>query len=142
MPQLRAGAGEGGRPELETIAGTNRLVLGTIAGALAGIATGAQPAGISDLAVNGRKFSGNAQRRRKRFVLFHGTLLHGMNLGLIARYLREPAKQPDYRTKRSHGQFVDNLHADVATLRSALVGPWQAPPSGPSMASRCRPVIG
>ena len=147
------------RPELETIAGTNRLVLETIARALSGIAgalggmqqapggaayavesvpqapgnpAGAiQPAGISDLAANGMKFSGNAQRRpRKHCILFHGTLLYRMDLRLMARYLREPAKQPDYRMRRPHCQFVDNLPASTDDLRRALAGAFQVSRQG------------
>ena len=120
-----------GRPEIGTIEGTNRFVLGTVARGLAAVAEaeGVQSEGISDLTASGRKFSGNAQRRRKNLVLFHGTLLYGMDLGLVSRYLREPAKQPKYRTGRSHSQFVDNLRAGAADLRAALVEAWSAKPS-------------
>ena len=81
---------------------------------------------ISDAAANGRKFSGDAQRQRKHYILFHGTQLHQMNLTLISRNLHEPAKQPDSRAKRTHCQFMDSLHATTADLRNALARAWQA----------------
>src|SRR4051812_29574332 len=61
--------------------------------------------GCSDLTLGGRKFSGNAQRRRQKFLLFHGTFLLGMDLGMIEQALRTPSKQPKYRDGRAHGDF-------------------------------------
>ena len=130
-----------GRPEIGTIEGTNRFVLGTVARGLAAVAR-VRSEGISDLTANGRKVSGNAQRRRKDLVLFHGTLLYGMDLGLVSRYLREPAKQPEYRTGRSHSQFVDNLRAGAADLRAALAEAWAAKPSGRELPGRSRAPAG
>ena len=65
--------------------------------------------GISDLAINHVKFSGNAQRRLKHALLFHGTILYNMDLGLVSKYLKEPPVQPDYRNKRPHQRFIQNL---------------------------------
>ncbi|HLN84467.1 MAG TPA: lipoate--protein ligase family protein, partial [Candidatus Binatia bacterium] len=53
--------------------------------------------GISDLAIGARKFSGNAQYRKSRAVLIHGTFLLDFDLSLIGRYLQLPSKQPAYR---------------------------------------------
>ena len=47
-------------------------------------------AGGTDLALNGRKVSGNAQRRGRRALIHHGTLLYAFDASLAARYLRDP----------------------------------------------------
>ena len=57
--------------------------------------------GHTDLAIGERKFSGNAQRRRKHFLLFHGTFLLNFDLALVSELLPMPSKQPDYREHRA-----------------------------------------
>ncbi len=69
--------------------------------------------GISDLTFDGLKFSGNAQYRKARFVLVHGTFLVDFDLSMIETLLPVPAKQPAYRRSRSHLEFVTNLHVDL-----------------------------
>ena len=82
--------------------------------------------GISDLAIDGLKFSGNAQYRKSSCVLVHGTFLLTFDLKVIAKYLALPAKQPAYRDHRPHLQFLTNLHVDAARLRERLQKAWQA----------------
>lgn len=107
-------------PDLSAIRSSNQYILGRVSSALAAIGLESQIEGVSDLTLQGRKVSGNAQRRRKRFLLHHGTLLHGADLGLIARYLKEPTKRPDYRADRDHLDFVGNLPASPDSLKEAL----------------------
>ena len=76
--------------------------------------------GISDLALNGRKVSGNAQKRRKRFLLHHGTLLYRPDIEAMARYLREPNDRPAYRGTRGHHAFVSLLPLGPEQLRAAV----------------------
>ncbi|MBD3267484.1 lipoate--protein ligase family protein, partial [bacterium] len=66
-------------------------------------------AGVSDLVVDKKKISGNAQYRKKRFLLIHGTFLCSFDLGKIASFLPIPAEQPNYRGNRMHGDFLRNL---------------------------------
>jgi len=68
-----------------------------------------RPAGISDLAWQERKVSGNSQRRLRRYFLHHGTLLYDFDVHLAERYLPMPPRQPEYRRGRSHRQFLTNL---------------------------------
>jgi lipoate-protein ligase A len=82
--------------------------------------------GGSDLAIGDRKISGNAQQRKRTHLLQHGTLLYGFDLPLIARYLKQPQRQPDYRQQRGHDDFVTNLPLAVATIKSAIRATWQA----------------
>lgn len=83
-------------------------------------------AGVSDLVINGRKFSGNAQYRKRRFTLVHGTFLLNLDPAIVARCLRLPSKQPAYRQNRSHDSFMRNLHLDPNDVRKALKAAWSA----------------
>ena len=80
--------------------------------------------GISDLTCDGFKFSGNAQYRKARFVLVHGTFLLNVDLSVLETLLPMPAKQPAYRRRRSHLEFVTNLHVDPSQLCSGLKNAW------------------
>jgi lipoate-protein ligase A len=76
--------------------------------------------------VTSKKFAGNAQRRRKHFLLFHGTLLLNCDLKLIGQLLRMPSLQPDYRARRPHGEFVTNLNLPAEKVKTALAKEWNA----------------
>lgn len=82
--------------------------------------------GISDLAVDGRKFSGNSQRWMRRALLHHGTILYDFDLSHIARYLRFPSRQPDYRAGRAHASFVTNLAVAQTEAKRIMASTWQA----------------
>lgn len=114
------------RPELHSIDSTNRAVLQSVGRALGRLGIPAEQAGVSDLGVDGRKFSGNAQRRKKRHLLFHGTVLYGFDLSLIARCLREPERQPEWRALRRHDDFVRNLDLHPEDFKRELRKEWAA----------------
>lgn len=80
--------------------------------------------GSSDLTIAGRKFSGNAQRRKLKALLFHGTFLLDFNLALIEKYLQFPPKQPEYRQQRNHREFVTNIPLDASIVKAALMRLW------------------
>jgi len=80
--------------------------------------------GCTDLTLNGLKFSGNAQRRRKHWLLFHGTFLLNFDLALIGELLPMPSRQPDYRQSRSHKKFLTNLDLPADTVKAALKTMW------------------
>ena len=82
--------------------------------------------GHTDLAIGGLKFSGNSQRRKKNFLLFHGTLLLNFDLALVGEFLRMPSLQPDYRASRSHDDFLANLNLPAEKVRAALKKTWNA----------------
>ena len=82
--------------------------------------------GHTDLALDGRKFSGNSQRRKKSCLLFHGTFLLHFDLALVRELLPMPSLQPDYRHDRSHDAFLTNLNVPAATVESALIHAWNA----------------
>jgi len=82
--------------------------------------------GHTDLTLGGLKFSGNSQRRRRHFLLFHGTFLLGFDIALVEALLPPPSKQPGYRQHRSHTNFLSNLHQPAATIKAALAQTWDA----------------
>ena len=80
--------------------------------------------GSSDLALVGRKISGNAQQRKRTHLLHHGSLLYAFDAALVTRYLKMPARRPDYRADREHVDFVTNLPTDAERLRTSLCAVW------------------
>lgn len=82
--------------------------------------------GISDLAIAGKKFSGNSQHRKLRYTLFHGTFLLNLDLSIIEATLRMPSKQPRYRNHRSHAEFLKNILIDAERARLSLKKEWAA----------------
>ncbi len=73
-----------------------------------------------------KKFAGNSQRRRKNYLLFHGTLLLDCDLDLISELLLMPSLEPDYRAHRPHSDFVTNLNLPAEKIKSALAAAWGA----------------
>jgi lipoate-protein ligase A len=76
--------------------------------------------------ITAKKFAGNSQRRRKNFLLFHGTLLLNCDLNLISELLLMPSLQPDYRASRSHADFLTNLNLSAENVKAALAKEWNA----------------
>ena len=127
-------------PEARSIHGSYQLILPAIARVLKerhGIP--ARREGISDIAVEGLKISGNAQKRRKHAMLHHGTLLYDFDVTLAEQCLRHPAERPSYRGDRNHRAFLTNLPlpplALVETVLEAfsLNGPLDSAPSPSEM---------
>jgi lipoate---protein ligase len=111
-------------PDLTGIRSTNQFILERIANALHPWEPATTFRGISDLAIGDMKISGNAQRRMRHALLFHGTILHGMPVAIIARYLKQPARQPDYRQDRPHGAFLRTIEARAEDIKLAIAKAW------------------
>lgn len=112
--------------ELREIRPSQHFILDVVRRALLDLQPSMELAGTSDLAFGGRKFSGNSQQRKRRFLLHHGTLLYAFDLERVARYLRMPARQPEYRGRRVHADFLTNLLANGVDLRQRLRAVWEA----------------
>lgn len=113
--------------ELETITGTNRFVMEKNRLALAQLThRNVQIAGHTDLTLDGLKFSGNAQRRKRRCLLFHGSLLLNFDLDRISRTLRPPPLQPEYRANRPHEEFLTNCDLEAHAVKAAFAQTWKA----------------
>jgi lipoate-protein ligase A len=113
-------------PELRAIDQAHRFVLETVLRGLQPLAPAAVRAGTSDLAADGRKFSGNSLRVKRNHLLYHGTMLYDFPTGLIDCCLAAPLRQPAYREGRPHHTFVANLPVTQDDLRRALRAAWQA----------------
>lgn len=97
------------RPQLRDIEYSYSTILGAV-----GRATGISNISCEhgDLILSQRKFGGSSQRRMKRTVLHHGTVLHRFSLASIERYIREPRRQPAHRRQRPHAEFLTNISLD------------------------------
>lgn len=80
--------------------------------------------GGTDLTLNGKKFSGNAQKRKSKAVLFHGTFLFDFDLERISNYLQIPPDTPAYRQNKPHNQFLTNIKIDRDHLIERLGLIW------------------
>ena len=104
--------------ELRDVCASYGRILGFVMRALA--VPGLEIRGLSDLALEDRKVSGNAQRRGSRALLHHGTLLCGLDARLAARYLKEPHRQPEYRQGRYHEEFIGRLPLSARQIEGRL----------------------
>ena len=117
---------DGGHP-IETITSANRYVMEKHRVALTdALQLPVHIRGITDLAIGERKFSGNAQRRKRHALIFHGTFLLDMDIANVARLLTMPSREPDYREGRGHEQFMMNLPASAEIVKNALYACWGA----------------
>ncbi len=105
-------------------AGTSDLALVATAGTRQPVLPGAgSPSGGARSPV-AQKISGNSLHARRTHLLYHGTLIYNFDLRLLETYLRLPPRQPEYREKRSHVDFVMNLPLARQTLVDALHRAW------------------
>ena len=102
--------------EYNSISKTNKFVMNELKNALENEMENIHVKGVTDLCFGDKKFSGNAQRRLKYNILFHGTFLYNFNLKLISNLLQHPSKEPHYRLKRSHENFVTNIEISKKKL--------------------------
>jgi lipoate-protein ligase A len=82
--------------------------------------------GHTDLTLDGRKISGNSQRRKKTHAVVHGTVLLNLDMALVERYLKMPTLQPSYRSGRSHRDFMTNLQLSSDLVKDAMRRVWDA----------------
>jgi lipoate-protein ligase A len=106
-------------------------ILARIVAALSHLNPDVHQAGISDLAIGNRKFSGSAQQRKRSHLLHHGTLLYDFDLARVGHYLRLPERRPEYRKARTHDEFLINIPASSNRLVAMLLEAWQVMDSKP-----------
>jgi lipoate-protein ligase A len=111
-------------PELEAVDRAQVFVLERLAERLRGLGTNVEVLGSGDLTVDRRKIGGSAQRRLKRHFLVHTSLLYRFPLEWITRYTRPPQRQPEYRERRLHEDFVANLSLSRNAIVRALQTAW------------------
>jgi lipoate---protein ligase len=109
------------------ITSTNQFILARHESALRALLNApVEIQGHTDLAIGGLKFSGNSQRRKRRFLLFHGSFLLNVDIELIESALPFPSLAPEYRRRRSHKDFLRNLEIAPRALQRALADAWGA----------------
>ncbi len=120
-------------PDIKTLRGSYCYILDRICEALHARGVRAHHKGVSDLAVAGQKISGNSQKRRRRYILHHGTLLYALDLDAMERFLREPLDRPQYRGTRDHRGFLRAVPLPASEIKAAVceafgvAGPPQKP---------------
>jgi len=119
---------------LQNISSTNRFIMDKNRGAIEtlipesrtrGSVSRVAVRGHTDLCLGNMKFSGNSQRRRNTYLLFHGTFLLNLDLVLIGNLLPVPSRQPDYRVDRAHDRFLTNLNLPAEKVKTALRKAWK-----------------
>lgn len=123
-------------PELKNVTSANRFIMERHRDALSTLLKKEiRVQGHTDLTMNGLKFSGNSQRRKRRFLLFHGTFLLDFDLKSVEKFLKMPSKEPDYRKSRAHEKFLTNLRVPAEKIKEALKRTWahRTPSSGDTL---------
>jgi lipoate-protein ligase A len=110
-------------PITAQVSETNRAIMQRHADALG---NGVEVRGHSDLTLGDLKFSGNAQRRKRRYLLFHGSFLLDLDIERVERLLPLPSREPDYRQHRAHRDFLVNIGQTGQAIRDALKAAWGA----------------
>lgn len=109
-------------PALADIRKSYSMILAKIIAVLKPLGVPAAFRPVSDLVIESseKKFSGNAQRRARNFILHHGTILYDFDISLITRYLTIPRRMPDYRNLRSHSDFLANIGISAADIKQSF----------------------
>lgn len=114
-------------PSLQSITSTNHFVMESHRHVFSHLLRApVEVGGHTDLAIGGLKFSGNAQRRRRKHILFHGAFLLHLDFALMEEALPIPAVQPAYRLGRPHGEFLMNLKMESRLIKEPIRNAWKA----------------
>jgi lipoate-protein ligase A len=112
------------RPELRMLDVAHHSIMSNMQTALGMLGIESIIEGTSDLTVDGKKVSGNSMRCKKNWMVYHGTMICELDIDLIAQCLGTPARQPDYRRQRTHGDFLAQLATTPEPLAAAIAKTW------------------
>ena len=114
------------RPQLRMLEQAHAFVIKRVQAALGSIGIHAKMNGTSDLTLGEqqKKFSGNAMRAKRNWMIYHGTLLCDMNLDMIFDCSGKPLREPEYRRERSHREFLTTLETTTDSVKQALIETW------------------
>jgi len=109
-------------PQIADLRKSYHVILGKVIVALRRIGIESKFCPISDIALtkNNKKISGNAQKRSKKFILHHGTILYDFDLKKIEQYLTIPKDIPEYRQGRTHLDFVENISVSADDIKKGI----------------------
>jgi lipoate---protein ligase len=71
--------------------------------------TGLSRQGISDITLGGRKIAGSAIHQNRERLFYHAVLNIGEPGETFKKYLLHPQREPEYRRRRPHEEFVTSL---------------------------------
>ncbi len=108
------------RPVLRDIRKSYESILGWICLSFKNAGVNAEFRVLSDMALSGRKFSGNAQWRKQKYMLHHGTILYDFSIEKIERYLKMPPTEPPYRKGRGHSEFLINIGISADRIKKII----------------------
>ena len=114
------------RPELQMVDAAHQFVMSRTAAALTELGFPVHIKGICDVALSDRKVSGNALRCKRSHLIYHGTILCDFSIELIESCLRMPPRQPEYRKRRTHRDFLVALNTSTSSVAEALTSQWGA----------------
>ncbi|MEM9942033.1 MAG: lipoate--protein ligase family protein [Planctomycetota bacterium] len=114
------------RPELRMLEQAHQFVMSRMQQAIGRIGIETEMQGTSDLTRSGLKFSGNALRCKRNWLVYHGTMLCRFDVELIEQALGKPIREPDYRDGRSHRNFLTQLDVEPEKLANAIKETWRA----------------
>lgn len=77
--------------------------------------------GISDIVSHDQKVGGTSLFRSRQYLLYQASILVDLDRPLIARCLKHPTKEPEYRRGRKHESFLTSLRELEPTIASAEV---------------------
>ena len=81
--------------------------------------------GISDITIKDLKILGSSIYQNKYVVFYHAVLNVGESVSLIDKYLKHPAREPDYRKNRNHKDFItslskENYNINIYDIKKAI----------------------
>lgn len=114
------------RPELRMLEVAHQFVMQKMQKALQQINIETKLNGTSDLTLNGKKFSGNALRCKRNWLIYHGTMLCQFDLDLIPNCLGTPIREPEYRAGRDHRTFLTQLPEEACNVAECIKQEWEA----------------
>ncbi len=120
--QLEASCRAAGLGELPATTRYIDFFRGVVIRALRAAGGSCTATGTSDISLNGRKISGNAQRISARAVLHHGTLMLRCPLAEIQRYLPLPPNRADVE----HRDFLTGLREEGLACTPRQLESWLA----------------
>lgn len=111
-------------PAFASVDVAQKAILGRVADALRAAGPPVEVHGSGDLTLGLRKFSGSAQRRQRKMLMVHASILYAFPLDRIDRYLPIPPRRPSYRDDRPHDDFLTNIPLPRDRIVEAICAAW------------------
>jgi len=77
--------------------------------------------GHSDICIRDRKILGSSMYHSKQLLFYSASLMVSNNLKIIDRYLKHPSKEPKYRHRRSHQEFLTTIIREYPEITVKIV---------------------